>query len=284
MPRRVLLFGGKMNTGRQMLHGLKSMAWAMVAMMTMAVAPASADCRSELAGRPLVWAWNEWVPYAYADESGQPIGFDIELVSRILDQAGCPYRFIKQPAKRAQQGLRDGSIDMLAAASVTPERQVFSHFSAAYRDERIVLFSKIGRVEAFEHLKLEDIIARRFHIAAGLGGWYGAAYDEHSDALQQAKLLLLTSDLEGRLRMLDSGRVDLVIEDQVAGIATARRLDLEHGLAVLPQPMNSDPVSLMFSRKSVPAGVVTLIDQAIAELRQSGDYQKVIAHYTKLSD
>jgi hypothetical protein len=75
-----------------------------------------------------------------------------------------------------------------------------------------------------------------------------------------------------------------VIEDQVAGIATARKLGLEHRLAVLQAPVNSDPVSLMFSRQSVPAEVVVLIDQAIERLKQSPGYQQIIAQYTKLSN
>ncbi|MBI2256746.1 MAG: transporter substrate-binding domain-containing protein [Proteobacteria bacterium] len=256
----------------------------MIAFCTLVAMPAFADCRSALNGRELVWAWNEWVPYAYAGESDKPLGFDVDLVSRILDDAGCPYRFVNQPAKRAQQGLRDGSVDMMAAASITPERELFSRFSEAYRDERIVLFVLAGRAEALGGLTLDDAAERRLHLAAGLGGWYGKTYETHSADLQKAGLLLLTGDLEGRLRMLGSGRVDLVIEDQVAGIATARQLGLEHRLAVLPNPMNSDPVSLMFSRQSVPAEVVTLIDQAIERQKQSPDYQQIVAQYTRLSN
>jgi len=267
-----------------MLRGRYGFFGFLAAMLPLFAAPAAADCRSELGDRELVWAWNEWVPYAYTGADGKPTGFDIDIVSRILTEAGCPFRFVNQPAKRAQQGLRDGSVDLLAAASVTPERQTFSNFSIPYRDERIMLFAKASGSDAYRDVTLPVALERRIHIAAGLGGWYGASYEQHQQALLEAGLLVLTSDLAGRLRMLAGDRVDLVIEDQAAGIATARQLGLGEKLVLLPQPMNSDPVSLMFGKKSVPQSVVALVDEAIKRLEKDGDYQLVIAKYTKLSN
>lgn len=255
----------------------------LIAIMSLAsAAPALADCRSELGGRELVWAWNEWVPYAYQDDRGDPVGFDISLVRKILERSGCPFKFVKQPSKRAQLGLKDGSVDLMAAASHTPEREKFSYFSLPYRDERIALFARADQSDELADLTLGDITKRGLRVAAGLGGWYGKEFEANQQALLDAKLLVLTGDLEGRIKMLQGGRVDLVIDDQVAGIATARQLGVEGQLTILPRALNSDPVHLMLSRVSVPPAVVARIDEAIRWLSDNADYQMVIASYTKL--
>lgn len=249
----------------------------------MAVAsPVLADCRSELGGRELIWAWNEWIPYSYLGSNGAPTGFDVTLVKAILGRSGCPYRLIEQPAKRAQLGIKDGSVDLIAAASHTPERETFSYFSLPYRDERIVLFARADEAEKFADLMLEDVPEKHLRVVAGLGGWYGKEFEANQQALQDSKLLVLTSELDNRIRMLLSGRADLMIEDRVAGIATARKLGVDRQLAILPRALNSDPVHLMLSRASLPPSVVALIDEAIQSLTDSPQYQMVIANYTRL--
>lgn len=241
-----------------------------------------ADCNSELGDRALKWSWSEWIPYSYLGPDGEPAGFDIMLIKAILDRAGCPYRLVVMPPKRAQLGIKDGSIDVMGAASLTPERFAYSHFSLPYRDESIVLFARADQSSEFADLTLQEALRRHLRVVAGLGGWYGKEYEANQKALQDAGLLALNSKLDSRILMLMNGRADVLIEDQVAGIATARDLGVSKKLAILPKAQNSDPVHLMLSRVSVPPSVVARIDAAIQSLSNSADYQMVIASYTKL--
>ena len=241
-----------------------------------------ADCKSELGGRALKWSWSEWIPYSYLGQDGEPAGFDVELIKAILDRAGCPYQFVEMPPKRAQLGIRDGSVDLMGAASLTADRFIYSHFSLPYRDEGVVLFARAEQSLEFADLTLEEILKRRLRVVAGLGGWYGKDYEAHQQTLENAGLLSLNSKLESRISMLLNGRADVLIEDKVAGIATARDLGVGEKLAILPKALNSDPVHMMLSRVSVPSSVVARIDAAIQSLSSSFDYQMVIASYTKL--
>src|SRR5262245_10507171 len=84
----------------------------------------------------LHWAWNAYEPYSYRDEIGDLVGLDVDLTRAILDLAGCTYRTDEIPAKRALKMLENGEVDLVAAASVTPERQAYGYFSNPYRSER----------------------------------------------------------------------------------------------------------------------------------------------------
>lgn len=240
-------------------------------------------CSALLGGRELVWAWNEWQPYAYRNAKNEVVGFDIELVTAILSRAGCPYRLVEMPAKRAQVAVMAGEVDLLAAASITDERAVYSYFSLPYRDERIALFAAADRASDFADMTLDVALAKGLSVVAGLGGWYGPTFDTHRDALLAAGFLTLTSDLSGRIRMVENGRADLLIEDRVAGVFTARQLGLEEKLALLPLPLYQDAVHLMLSRASVPPAVVALVNQAIQSSEKNSSFQLIVVGYTELN-
>ncbi|MGX2954181.1 substrate-binding periplasmic protein [Shewanella sp. JL219SE-S6] len=92
----------------------------------------------------LTLAYNDWPPYAWTDAFGQPQGLDIEASRLISGKVGCPLSIEAIPAKRAHQMLKSGRIDLLAGATKLPQRQLYAHFSLAYRSEEVRIFVKQG--------------------------------------------------------------------------------------------------------------------------------------------
>lgn len=249
-----------------------------VSMLMTCPAMAKATCEKTLS-----WAWNDYKPYSYRTASGDLAGLDIDLTEAILRVAGCPYRTQEIPAKRALRMLDAGEIDLVAAASVTPEREAYGYFSAPYRLERIVMFVRRDDSSAAAIKNFNDAVARHLRIAAGNGGSYGQDYDTHRDQLQAAGLLTLNASLEQRLELLARHRVDLVIEDEVAGVSTARSLGLADKLQVIGAPLSNEPVRLLLSRRSVSTAVVGAIDGAIQNLQASPAYAAILAKHIALT-
>lgn len=100
--------------------------------------------------------------------------------------------------------------------------------------------------------------------------------------MQAAGLLTLNASLEQRLQLLAGHRVDLVIEDEVAGASTARALGLADRLQVVGPPLNDQPVRLLFSRKSVRPALISAINDTIDRLRSSPAYAAILARYSSL--
>jgi len=65
---------------------------------------------------PLVYedAWDLW-PYAFLNESGEPTGFNIDLIRLIMDELGIPYVIRLKPAAEAVSDLRNGKADLTFA-------------------------------------------------------------------------------------------------------------------------------------------------------------------------
>ena len=229
------------------------------------------------------WAWNDYKPYSYRDADGNLAGLDVDLLRAIFAAAGCQYAAQEIPAKRALKMVEAGEIDLVAAASVTPEREAYGYFSAPYRSERIVMFARRDDTVTGGLKTFRDAVAAHLKVAAGNGGSYGPDYDKARDDLLAAGLLTLNANLEQRLALLAGKRVDLVIEDEVAGASTARELGLAGGFQVVGAPLSDEPDRLLLSRKSVSAELVGRLNDAIATVKASPDYAAILAKHSALS-
>jgi len=241
-----------------------------------------ATSRASACDATLRWAWNSYEPYSYRDEKGDLVGLDVDLTRAILDRAGCAYRADEIPAKRALKMLENGQVDLVAAASVTPERQAYGYFSEPYRNERVVMFVRRDDQAAHSITRFEDVLTAHLRIAAGSSGSYGPAYDAARPQLEIAGLLILNASLDQRLELLARHRVDVVVEDEVAAVSTARNLGLTASLQIVGAPLSQEPVRLLFSRKSVNAEFVARVNRAIADLSASPAYAQILAKHSVL--
>ena len=80
-----------------------------------------------------------WVPYSYF-ESGGYKGLDIDILREVLDDLDFCYEFVDFPSSsRAFEQFKKNQVDLIFAASYTPERASYAAFSEPYRDETMVL-------------------------------------------------------------------------------------------------------------------------------------------------
>jgi polar amino acid transport system substrate-binding protein len=259
--------------------GMGALRMGALLIVALMISPSLAKAACE---KTVNWAWNDYRPYSYRATDGTVAGLDIDLTRTILQGADCSYAAQEIPAKRALKMLQAGEIDLVAAASVTAEREAYGYFSAPYRNERIVMFTRRDDAAIAAIKNFSDAVAAHMRIAAGNGGSYGADYDAARDRLLTDGLLTLTSSLEQRLQLLAGHRVDLVIEDEVAGASTARELGIAGQLQVVGIPLSDEPVRLLFSRKSISPDTMAAINDAIKTLQASPAYAAILAKHSSL--
>ncbi|GAA3558243.1 substrate-binding periplasmic protein [Marinobacter xestospongiae] len=237
---------------------------------------ALADC-----SRSFVVNQADWLPYMYRDADGRRAGLDYELVKGVLDHAGCDYEFVDYPSKRALVKLQEGTIDLLAGASVTPEREAYSRFTVPYRQERIVL---LVRREDRDRLPTQELgtLIEDFNLVLGAiaGGYYGQAFDglDRDVLMERDRLVMLNSNRQ-LLNLLTIGRIDAVVGDGVSLHVSAASLDLVDQVSVHGRFLNQDPVHLMLSKRTTSEQDLEMINQAIREYTVSEDYQALINRY-----
>lgn len=237
------------------------------------------DSKAATCSKPIRMAVEQWPPYVYTDENNQPAGIDVELTQAIFNEAACQLIIKAElPMKRRQIEFEAGQLDMLVAASITPEREAYSRFTIPYRTESVGLFSlpkNYGRykdISSFDQILREKII-----ILAPNAGWYGDEYKNYHQQLHSSQLLYTFEHFSVGLKMLENERGSLIMGDTGAILASERILNLK--IQPLPWRIIEDKISLMLSKKSTTEQDVQILNAAIDRLEKKGTLKKIMSKY-----
>ena len=204
-------------------------------------------------------------------------GMDLELADAILGEAKCEL-LITDGISRPRRDLMfsQGQVDLMLAASDTPERQLIARFSSAYRMEVVRLFARADNLARYEGVKsFDDILRLGDRLLVPNGGWYGADYAGAEAKLQAHGQLSTFKTFDQGLKMLELGRGGLIMGDFL-GIKKAAA---QAGVAVAPigYVVLRAPVRLMLNRATTSEADLQRINAAIALLESRG-VLKAIRH------
>ncbi len=162
---------------------------------------------------------HDYPPFSYMEEN-EVKGFSTEILREVLKEMKHENFEIKIfPWKRAYVTVEDSKNFLLYSVARKPHRE--KHFLWAGR-------SGPRSVGMYKLKSRKDIIvpdiehARKYHVASTKGAAYTkAAYDKGFNSIQE------NPDLIQNIRMLYSGRVDLIIADEVALVHSIRAYNKE---------------------------------------------------------
>ncbi len=245
--------------------------------------PASTTARSshELRG-----GWYPWDPYQYReDRRGVPVltGFDIEIERALARILGVDIALPEIAWDEHLRRLTEGSADIAAGATETEERRAFAMFSKRYRGETDVLILKRGQAAKYPFRTVDEMLAtfvrRKFRLGVVAGFVYA---DERvnrfiADPANQDLIVATGSNSENLANLL-AGVIDGYLADRIAAATTAWR---EHrGALIEEHPLQfSTDIHLMLSKATQTPEILTRLDNAIDELRASGEYRRIAAYY-----
>lgn len=222
----------------------------------------AADCPAALR-----MAYNaSWRPYVeVTDETVK--GRDIDLIRQLLSQVSSRLQLQFVPEKRAMQMLQQGQVDMLFAASYTPQRAEFAWFSDAYRKENnvvlihqqtLLLYPELRQREAFLALAQRKLIG-----VYNPAGFYGDSFEQIKQQPAVKQRSLAVYEPERRLDLVAGRRADFTIADSEAvKLDLAARPDAAQ-FVVLPFFLNEADIHLMLSKATVPQQCVMALNQQL---------------------
>ena len=87
---------------------------AVLLLLTLAAATPAEAIRTFTKEHPLFYedAWDLW-PYAYLNERGEPVGYNIDLLKLICEELDVPYAIKLKPTAEALKDLRNGRADLM---------------------------------------------------------------------------------------------------------------------------------------------------------------------------
>ena len=227
----------------------------------------------------MTMALEQWPPYVYRDAQGSYTGLDLELLQAIFKEAQCTLVTLPElPTARRQLLFQKGGLDLMLAASETPERLSYARFSIAYRDEAVGLFSKPGNAASQPPVGSFAQLARgKSTLLAPKVGWYGAQYAAARAQLEKESRLNTFGGFQQGVRMLDAGRADLLMGDVLAVRHEARQQGV--ALRTLPFLALRAPVHLMLNARSTSSADLARLNAAITRLEQRGALAAIRARY-----
>lgn len=133
--------------------------------------------RIKEAGVVTVATEGAWSPFTYHDESGELVGFDVEVAKGIAERLGVTAEFREGDFDGGLVGVSQGTFDMMAnGVDVTPDREETFDFSDPYAYDHAVLVVRADNddIRSFEDLKGRTTTNSVGSTYAAMGEEYGA--------------------------------------------------------------------------------------------------------------
>lgn len=198
-------------------------------------------------------------------------GASIAIAKRVLDDLKIPYavRYLG-PFPRVMAAAERGDIDMIATLKKTPEREAFLLYpkSTALANP-VAVFQ--ARARPFEFKSRVDLVGRKGGITRG--NLFGDGFDDY---LRQHLDVESANSPENNFSKLGAGRLDYFITGYYTGMAyLLKRGDEEHFMAQSPFLVDT-PNYVVLTRKGHCADKLAAIDQRLAQLKKSGELDKLV--------
>jgi len=234
--------------------------------------PKAAPCQLKL-------GFESWEPYQYVGLEQQASGLDIEIVQAVAGRMNCTL-VLQHGTWQDLLGLfRQGQLDVLLGASKTAAREEFALFSEPYRAEQFQLFVRKDDVGKYNFASVAEMVAAKHKVGLISDYYYGEQITALYGDEQMRPQFVESSMSEQNIAVLLDDQVDAVLEDSFVGAAIIRRKGLEQQVQPHSIKLDETPIYVMFSKSTVQPEQVSSFNQALQQLKDSGDYQQLLTKY-----
>ena len=210
---------------------------------------------------PVRFCFNNWAPYAVADNTGFH-GISVAVLTQAAERAGLTATFEELPWNRCLEMVRQGWFDAVLDAA---DRSEFLQGPTSYSVYSNTIWVTTG-------VKQTDLAFDALH-GKKIGLVDGYSYpDQLMEQLQAFELKIDYSvDDATNIRKLAFGRVDSIVGDFVSTLLFAR----EHGLEVHPLVPSHSFDRLYPSFNTAQASMQRKIDKSLAAMIADGSIDKI---------
>ena len=244
-----------------------------------AMVPDKADPAATTPQCSLRLGYDVWEPYQFVDVRGRVTGLDIELMQMIISKMNCQLSYHQGTWVELMKDLRAGDIDILLGASKTPERESFALFSAPYRTEEFTLYIRKGEREQFPQHSIREFLESGARLGVVENYVYGPTITAMQDDPTFANQFVMAIMGELNVARLLDGDIDGFLDDSFVGASMIRRKGLEDYVEPQGIVIDTGDVYVMFSRASVQEPFVLDFNQALGDIKRSGEYERLLRIY-----
>ena len=209
----------------------------------------------------------EYPPFENVDEDGNLVGFDVELMTAIAEEAGFEFEWVNTRWDGIFVALASGEFDaVISAATITAERAETVDFSDPYFDAGQ---SITVRADNTDILGPDDLAGLKVGVQLGTTGdiWLSdetdaevVRYDENTLAFQA----------------LANGDVDAAVADNTTAIEIVKA-NPEMNLKFLPDVYTKEQYGIAVNKDR--QDLLAAINEGLAAIRANGTYDEIYNKY-----
>lgn len=223
----------------------------------------------------VVMGAGEWRPYV--SQQLPEFGLLASIVSRAFAEQNIKVSYDFHPWARTESLTAEGSLlGAIGYVKNSARLEAFIYSDTPLYRVQQAFFHLADRPVEWQELK--DL--KGYTIGITRGYWYGDALNA---AIENGELdtLLINDELQG-MKMLATGRIDLMVFEKMVGESLVGQLDVELQARVKANSklLDSMEVYAIFSRQHAAADFYkSALDLGLTTLQKSGDYQALIDQY-----
>jgi polar amino acid transport system substrate-binding protein len=230
---------------------------------------------SGLAQQPVLFFIGEWEPYTSSSLPNK--GCATELVAAACKAGGIEPAFEFFPWPRAEAMVEAGQAFCAFPYASNKQRAATFDFSDAlfYTAPKFIYWKK---TRSFEGLSASSLAGLKAYSVALLSGTW-----TEKDLKAAGIRVQLVNSLEGGVRMLQAGRVDFLVEDEVVAFEMIRKLfPGEAGMfKSLPVAIWGAKANYLLVSRTYPnaAGILGRFNRGLKEIKRNGTYKQITSNY-----
>ena len=223
--------------------------------------------------------WNDDLPYSTRNADGNITGFYVDLVQTALQRMNCKTIMVEMPWGRALAELEAGRLDLLPGALKTEPREAFAWFSRPLNKSPNVLFLAKSASDKLNMKKLADIMERDFQLGTQVNVSYGPQFDELSKNPDFNKHLKPVYARKNGWKMLQLGRIDGMIADEVTGLIELKQLNLSEDIVKSHVVVSEDVAMIALSKKTTDTPFLNRLNKTLDNMLSDGTYVRIREKY-----
>ncbi|MCM3745212.1 transporter substrate-binding domain-containing protein [Sporosarcina luteola] len=212
---------------------------------------------------------NTYPPFEF-EVDGKLTGIDIDIISAIAENQGFEIEFDSMDFGGIIPAMQADQLDIaIAGMSITDKRKEVVDFSDPYFDAGLSL---VINGKTTDITSLEDLSGK---VIAVKNGTTGASFAQEHESEYGYKVVQF-DDSPAMFREVQNGSADALIEDYpvIAYAISQNNLDLK----IVGERLNGDQYGIAVL-KGKHSDVLKKINDGLQELRDSGEYDKILAKY-----
>lgn len=224
----------------------------------------------------LVVGYDESTPFHFTSTQGLVIGSDADILKEATLQSGCKLTFVEMPWTRTLLGVERGTVDVAIGAKFTKERAKFAHYSIPYKVIQHWLYTIADRHDEISSLSDLFLGGKKLGVVRGWG--YPPEIAKQINDEKNKQNVVDVNTFEQLPRMLEHGRIEGMIatpetlKEHVEGLKSTKQF--------VVRARYQELLHFLFSKKSVPEGVVQSVNNELERLSRRGRLETIIESYS----